>query len=207
MLKIFRGLLDITHPDIVQKIHNKTRRKPFKLELREFKKFVYFLRKPQDILNPITIMIVNGDVLHIHPGNFRLQAAYYRQDRYIDCIFVMSDDESSLKKLSIISRDLEASDSVVLYKNNNGDWWEINTSEHCELSNDTVSRRVFDMTLDDEFEKFKQQTSEFEWSEFYQNFTASSTFVYEDREGMFQSICHALGKSYRDETKFEIKKL
>jgi hypothetical protein len=206
MLKIFRGQLDITHPDIVEKIHNKIRRKPFKLAFREFKKFVYFLQNPQDIFNPITIMIVNGNVLHIHPGNFRLQAAYYRNDQYIDCIFVISDDERSLEKIETISKDAGVDDSIILYKNKSGGWWEINTLQHQELSNDTISRKVFDRTLDQEFEKFKQQTVEFGWPNFYQNANAVSTFEYEDREGIFQSICYALGRNYKDNTKFEIKK-
>jgi hypothetical protein len=152
-------------------------------------------------------MIVNGNVLHIHPGNFRLQAAYYRNDQYIDCIFVISDDDRSLEKIEHISNNAVVDDSVVLYKNKDGGWWEINTLQHQELSNDTISRKVFDRTLDQEFEKFKQQTLEFEWGGLYKNPKAINRFEYNDREGIFQSICYAIGKHYKDSTKFEIKKI
>lgn len=207
MLKIFRGNLDISVSEIDQKIHNKLRRKPLKLELREFKKFVYFLEKYKEILNPISAMIVNGELLHIHPGNFRLQSAYFRMDQYIDCIFVLTDDERSLEKLKSLSNDARPSDDIVMYKNGFGGWWEINTVLHQEMSNDTVSRRVFDRALDDEFEKFKQKTKKFQWKELYQNSEAEIDFQYQDREGIFQSVCYALGKSYPGETKFEIKQL
>jgi hypothetical protein len=207
MLKIFRGPLDLTHPEILEKIHNKLRRKPLKLEIREFKKFVYFLENPQDIINPITAMIVNGNLLHIHPGNFRLQSAYYRNDPHIDCIFVITDDERSLAKTQELSKDASVYDSAQLYKNELGDWWEINTSAHKEISNPSISRNVFERTLDESFKKFKEKTADYEWTEFYQNPKASVGFVYQDREGIFQSICYALGREYHDETKFEIKKL
>ncbi len=207
MLKIFRGQLDISHPDILQKIHNKIRRKPLKLELREFKKFVYFLERSKDILNPISIMIVNGDILHIHPGNFRLQAAYFRNDRYVECVFIATDDERSKEKLDSISTELIVDSTVLLYQNEFGGWWEINTPEHKEMSNDTISRKVFDRELDKEFEEFKKKTENFSWPEFYQNPKATSIFKYEDREGIFQSICYALGKDYKEQTKFEIEKI
>jgi len=207
MLKIFRGQLDISYPDVVQKIHNKVRRKPLKLELREFKKFVYFLQRSNDILNPISIMIVNGEILHIHPGNFRLQAAYYRNDRYIDCVFVATDDERSREKLSSISKDLIVDDQILLYQNSFGGWWEINTPAHKEMSNDTISRKVFDRELDKVFEEFKKKTENFSWPGFCQNSGATNIFKYEDREGIFQSICHALGKDHKDQIKFEIEKI
>jgi len=207
MLKIYRGLLDITHPLTVQKIHNKLRRKPTRLDLREFKKFVYFLENPQDIINPITVMIVNGDLLHIHPGNFRLQAAYFRSNQYIDCVFVTTDDDRSAETILSISSNIQEDDKILLYKNTQGGWWEINTIAHQEMSNDTISRRVFDRTLDEEFKKFKQKTKKFQWKELYQNPEAEIDFQYQDREGIFQSICYALGKSYPGETKFEIKQL
>lgn len=207
MLKIFRGPLDLTHPEILHKIHNKLRRKPLKLEVRDFKKFVYFLENPQDIINPITVLIVNGNLLHIHPGNFRLQSAYFRNDPHIDCIFVITDDERSIAKTREISKDATVFESAQLYKNELGGWGEINTAEHKEMANPSISRKVFERTLDESFEKFKQKTSDFEWTEFYQNPKASTSFVYEDREGIFQSICYALGREYYGETKFEIKKL
>jgi hypothetical protein len=205
MLKIYRGKLDIKHPVIQNKIHNKLRRTPFKLELREFKKFIFFLQHPKEIMNPITIMIVNGELLHMHPGNFRLQAAYFSGQQYIDCVCVTTDDDRSNSVVDEFIKDQVSADDIILYQNTKGGWWEINTEGHKQFSTkDSISGKVFDRWLDDVFDKFKQKTKDYEWPEIYQNTDAVKQIEFTDREGLFQSVCLALDIEIQSEPKFKI---
>ena len=205
MLKIYRGKLDIKHPVIQDKIHNKLRRVPFKLELREFKKFVFFLENPSEVMNPITIMIVNGQLLHIHPGNFRLQAAHFNGQQFVDCVCVTTDDDRSNEIVDEFIKDQKSADDIVLYKNTNGNWWEINVDSHKQFSTkDSITGRVFDRWLDSVFEQFKEKTKDYEWPGIYQNPDAVKRIEFTDREGLFQSVCIVLGMKIQSEPKFKI---
>lgn len=131
MFKISRGKLNLkteTVDEIVRKIGEKELEE---MTIRKVMKFVYFCKYPEHVKNPITALAWGNKIIDVHPGHFRLLAAYFSGQDHIDTIFLHTDNE-----VHDIATDLKSFEDPILLKQYGANFWQITVEDQKKYFND-----------------------------------------------------------------------
>jgi hypothetical protein len=158
MFHISKGQLDLsteTVDEIVRKIGEKELED---MTLRKVMKFAYFCKHPDHVKNPITALAWGNKIIDVHPGHFRLLAAYFSGQKFIDTIFLHTDDE-----VKDIATDLKPFDDAILLKQYGSDFWQITIGDQKTYFNDEGyinETNMYESVWNDIHERF----GEIEWN-------------------------------------------
>lgn len=129
MFKICKANLSLTHPDVLHVIQKIKLAEVPTLETRIHKifKFIWFVNNFDKIENPITTLTWGDQLFEVHPGHFRLFAAYNLGLPYIESIILYN----NLDYVNQVSSKIKHKKlNVELCKQAGTGWYMINVSNH-----------------------------------------------------------------------------
>jgi hypothetical protein len=170
MFKVYRGKLNLNHPDVHERFSAFLNKKIFNANqvLQETKTFLYFYHNIDAIKHPISIFMHEGKIYGPHPGKMRLAASCFAKKDYIDAIFVLNGNFRNRKCLDQIAEDIiepEANEIVFeKHENDHGQWWAFVSSEQHRYHNDSYDEKELEKKkMEDTFKNFLNTHRKYRW--------------------------------------------
>ena len=132
MFHVSKGKLDLTTDTVVNLARKIATEELEVMDLRKMMKFLFFVKNPDAVKNPITALAWGTELLEVHPGHYRFLAAYFSGQKYIDAIFLHSDEVT----IHTHGKDIVAYEDAILLKQYGSELWQITCEDQKTYFND-----------------------------------------------------------------------
>lgn len=209
MFLIHQGKLKISSSEAQRNIITTAAAELTQMRPKKIAKLFYFCRHFNQIENPVTVLAWGKSIMEIHPGHFRLIAAYLRGEETIDAVFVHND----LEGLKTFAKDITAFRNPILQKQLGADWWQITVEKQRHYANNKNYEKMnlnFQKSFEDEiFKKYGSITWYHEQktvAEYNLKNTNKRTFVYLNKEFDFYKTILEISQGTQIKTAHKIVK-